>query len=65
MIVDFMEDFMEYAGYRSTVVEEKIDECLEAARNGVSGVSFDREDLTDDEIEYIKEEVRRRLNAGY
>ena len=46
------------------ILEEKIEECLTAAQRGASEVTFDREDLTDDEVEYITQEVYRRLGYG-
>jgi hypothetical protein len=54
-------DFMEYMGYRNIVIEEKIEECLSAARKGETSVSIDRDDLTDDEVLYLQKEVQRRL----
>ena len=45
------------------ILEEIIEECLTAAQHGESEVTFDREDLTDEEAEYIIQEVHRRL--GY
>lgn len=56
----FNEEFMDYMGYRNSILEEKIDECLEQVRRGEKEVSFDRDDLTPDELEYIEHEVRRR-----
>lgn len=53
--------FMEYMGYRNMVVENKIDECLAAARRGEKDITVDRDDLTDDELEYVKSEFYRRL----
>ena len=54
-------DFTDFMGYRHTVVEEKIEECLSAARRGETSVSIDRGDLTDAEAEYLQKEVQRRL----
>ena len=45
-------------------VEEKIEECLSAARRGETSISISRDDLTDDEISYIQKEVQRRLRNG-
>lgn len=56
------DDFMEYAGYRNMIIEDKIEECLEAAREGAESVSIDRDDLTDEEVEYLREEVLRRIS---
>ena len=55
------DDFMNFMGYRNMVVEEKIEECLSAARRGETSVSIDRDDLTDDEVAYLQKEVQRRL----
>ena len=57
-------DFMNFMGYRNMVVEEKIEECLSAARRGETSVSVDRDDLTDDEVAYLQKEVQRRLGNG-
>ncbi len=58
------DDFMNFMGYRNMVVEEKIEECLSAARGGETSVSIDRDDLTDDEVAYLQKEVHRRLENG-
>ena len=52
---------MDYAGYRHMVVSDKIEACLAAARRGETSVTLDRGDLTDAEVRYLQEEVRRRL----
>lgn len=57
-----MDGFMEFMGYRNMVVEDKIEECLSAARRGKTEISIDRGDLTDVEAEYLQREVQRRLN---
>ncbi len=56
--------FMEFMGYRNMVVEDKIEECLSAARRGETEISIDRGDLTDDETKYLQEEVKRRIERG-
>ena len=56
--------FMNFMGYRNMVVEDKIEECLAAARRGESSVSIDRGDLTDAEVAYVQKEVQRRLENG-
>ena len=56
--------FMNFMGYRNMVVEDKIEECLAAARRGESSVSIDRGDLTDAEVAYVQKEVQRRLESG-
>ena len=58
------DDFMNFMGYRNMMVEEKIEECLSAARRGETSVSIDRDDLTDDEVAYLQKEVQRRLGNG-
>ncbi len=55
------DEFMEFMGYRNTVIEDKIEEALSAARRGETSISLDRDDLTDDEMEYIRREVMRRV----
>ena len=58
------DDFMNFMGYRNMVVEEKVEECLSAARRGETSVSIDRDDLTDDEVAYLQKEVQHRLGNG-
>ena len=55
------DDFMNFMGYRNMVVEEKIEECLSAARRGETSASIERDDLTDDEVAYLQQEVQRRI----
>ena len=57
-----MDDFMSFMGYRNMVVEDKIEACLDAARDGKTEITIDRGDLTDDEVEYLEREVKRRIN---
>ncbi len=58
------DDFMNFMGYRNMVVEDKIEECLAAARRGETEISIDRGDLTDGEAEYLQKEVQRRIERG-
>ena len=58
------DSFMGFMGYRNMVVEDKIEECLVAARRGETSVSIDRGDLTDTEVAYVQKEVQRRLENG-
>ena len=58
------DSFMSFMGYRNMVVEDKIEECLAAARRGETSVSIDRGDLTDTEVAYVQKEVQRRLENG-
>lgn len=55
---------MDYAGYRYTVVEQKIEECLSAISRGETSVAIDRGDLTDDEVRYLEKEVQRRAGRS-
>ena len=55
------DDFMDYMGYRNTVVEEKIEECLSEIRSGKTEISVERGDLTDSELEYLYQELDKRL----
>lgn len=55
------DDFMDYVGYRNTVVEEKIEECLSEIRSEKTEISVDRGDLTDSELEYLYQELDKRL----
>ncbi len=59
----FNDDFMNFMGYRNSVVEDKIDECLSAAARGEASVTIDRGDLTDSEVDYLKSRVERRLSG--
>ena len=59
------DNFMEFMGYRNMAIEDKIQECLEAARSGETESTIDRGDLTDGEAEYLQREVQRRINRGY
>ena len=54
--------FMNYMGYRNSVIENKIDECLAQIRNGKTDITISRGDLTDSELEYLKSELERRIN---
>lgn len=58
------DDFMNFMGYRNMIIEDKIEECLEAARRGETSINIDRDDLTDSEAEYLQREVTRRLESG-
>ena len=55
------DSFMEFMGYRNMIVEERINECLSAARRGESSISIDRGDLNEKEIEHLKREVSKRI----
>ena len=60
----FDNEFKDLMGYRYTVVENKVEECLSAAKRGETSVTINTDDLTDSEIEYLKKELERRLNNG-
>lgn len=55
------DEFMAFMGYRNMVIEEKIEQCLAAARQGMTSITIDCDDLTEDELEYLQQEVQRRL----
>ena len=48
------DNFMEFMGYRNMVIEDKIEECLAAARRGETSITIDQGDLTDSEAEYLQ-----------
>lgn len=56
-------DFMNYVGYRYSVIEEKAEECISAINRGDAQINIDRGDLTDDEIKYLKKIVERRTSC--
>lgn len=56
-----MDGFLDFMGYRHMVLEEKIEQCLEAARQGMTSITIDCDDLTEDEVAYLQQEVQRRL----
>ena len=58
------DDFMDYMGYRNMILEDKVEECLAAARQGEKSICIDARDMTDQEAEYLQEEVRRRIERG-
>ena len=57
-------DFMDFMGYRSSRVEEAIKKCLREAKNGKTSAEFDSSEFTADEIRYIKNESKKRLQNG-
>ena len=59
-----MDDFMNYMGFRNSILEEKIEECLKQVKAGSDIVNIDRGDLSDEEVVCLKEEVRRRARSG-
>lgn len=59
------DDFMEFMGYHNIVVEDKIEECLSAARRGETSISIDRSELTDEETQYLQKKVKCRLDKGF
>ena len=59
------DDFLNYMAFRDSILEDKIEQCLSAARTGAVSINIDREDLSDVEIRYIQQEVQRRIENGY
>ena len=56
-------EFMQFMGYRNMILEEIIEECLDAVQRGGMEITLDAEDLTVEELDYITREVRRRLGC--
>lgn len=56
---------LDYMGYRNMILEDKIRECLDAARRGETEINIDRGDLTDEEARYLQEEVQKRIMNGW
>ena len=54
-------DFINFLGYRNALLEAKLEECLSAIQCGETEIRIDRGDLTDSEVEYLQEEIRRRI----
>ena len=46
--------------YRYVMLENVIQECLRKIRNGETEFEVDADDLTDDEIQYVAQEVENR-----
>ena len=51
------QDFTDYMGFRNMVIEDEIEHQL---GNGGDDIDIDSGDYTEDEIDYIEEQVRRR-----
>lgn len=58
------DDFINYMAFRDSILEEKIVQCLSAARSGARFISIDQDDLSDADIQYIQKEVQRRIENG-
>lgn len=58
------DEFMEFMGYRESLIEEKVEECLDAARRGETSVTIGQGELTDDEMQRVENEVSKRLEKG-
>ena len=56
--------FMDFMGYRYMIIEDKIKECLQAAKRGETDMVIDRGDQTEEEAKYLQQEVRRRIEIG-
>ena len=54
-------DFTNFLGYRNALLEAKLEECLSAIQRDETEIRIDRGDLTDSEVEYLQEEIRRRI----
>lgn len=54
-------DFIGYMGYRNALIEDKIEQCISSAQSGEATVYIDCDDMTEEEISYMQQEVRRRL----
>ncbi len=63
--MSYNNDFMEFMGYRNMVVENKIDECLDALSYGEDLDDLDMGDLTDSEIDYLREKINKRSSGRY
>lgn len=59
------DNFVNYMAFRDSVLEDKIEQCLSAARTGADSINIDRENLSDSEIRYLQKEVQRRIENGY
>ncbi len=57
-----MDELTNFMGYRYSVIEGEIEKCVEAFKCGESQVTLDVGGLTDREINYIYQEVERRIN---
>ena len=57
-----MDELASFMGYRYSVIEGEIEKCVEAYERGESQVTLDVGGLTDSEINYIYQEVERRIN---
>ena len=56
-----MDDFMNFIGWRNTMIEKRIEESLATVRSGETEICINCEDLTGDEVEYLQRELQRRL----
>lgn len=56
------DDFVDYMAFRDGIFEEKIEECVSAFRRGEQSIQIEGTDLTDDEVQYIRKEVQRRIS---
>lgn len=64
-----MFDYLDYMGFKTNkmaqdadLMESIICAAVESAENGDDEFEFDANLLDDDEVEYIKAEIRRRLS---
>jgi hypothetical protein len=59
-----MDDRTSYMGYQNSVLEGKFEECIAAFKRGESEIQLDVSGLTINEVNYIYNEVNRRINNG-
>lgn len=59
-------DFMNYVGFRSSEIEDRINDAVETILSSEGHVSIDLSDLnlTSDEQQYVKDEIERRLQEA-
>lgn len=57
-----MRDFIDFMGFRNMVLEDRIQECVDAMESGRTDIQIDCTDMTSDEQEFFREELERRLN---
>lgn len=58
------DDMISFLAFRDSLVQEKVEEIMEAVNRGETSITFDIGDLTQGELEEVKREVNRRLGDG-
>lgn len=56
------QDFMDFMGYRNMVLEDRVQECMDAIERGETSIQVDCTDMTSEEQERFQEELRRRID---